>query len=138
MSKIASAVRGLLNLGSSTSASVGAWATVAYFTGIEMAEAQWGGGGRTLGGMASSVDNDIGTSIPALLATGAYIAGGAFAIGGIMRLIKHGEAPQQVPMKEGIVRLGGGVALIVITFIIESVANTLGASGAGRVNRPTL
>lgn len=94
-------------------------------------------GQASLGSMARSAALDLGNALPQLMATGAYIVGAGLAIGGLMKIRKHVEAPQQVPLRDGLAGLALGVALIAIPVMIEAVASSMGADAA-TVRRPTL
>ena len=87
--------------------------------------------------MARSAAFDLGNAIPQLLATSAYITGAGLAIAGLMKIRKHVEAPQQMPLRDGLTGLALGIALIAIPFLIEAVASSIGADAA-TVRRATL
>jgi len=72
---------------------------------------------------------DSTATLPNLLATVAYIGGCGLGITGIFKLKSHVDAPQQTPMREGLVRLGSGGGLLAYPMVMEAMANTIGTGG---------
>lgn len=95
-------------------------------------------GAQTVGGSLERFNEDIGTSIPSLIATGAYIIGVSLAIGGLLQIRKHVQQPQQVPLKEGGIALVIGVCIISITAIIQMIQGSFAMGLGGGLARPTL
>ena len=72
---------------------------------------------------------DSTQTLPNLLATVAYIGGAGLGIAGIYKLKQHVDAPQQTPMKDGLVRLGAGGGLLALPIVLEAMAETVGVGG---------
>lgn len=84
----------------------------------------------------SNVTKNIVTStsaLPNLISIVAYIAGLAMAVFGIMKIKEHVDNPGQVKLKDGIIRLGVGGALLALPFILNVMTNTLSNGQAGQV-----
>ena len=75
--------------------------------------------------------------IPDLLTTVAYLGGIGLAIAGILKLRDHVNAPQQVPLKDGLIRLGCGGALLALPMVLEAMQNTVGNGTAPKVPQVT-
>lgn len=73
---------------------------------------------------------DSVADLPNLLATVAYVGGAGLGIAGIYKLKQHVDAPQQVPMKDGLVRLGAGGGLLALPIVLEAMSETIGSGGA--------
>lgn len=73
---------------------------------------------------------DSSADLPNLLATVAYVGGAGLGIAGIYKLKNHVDAPQQTPMKDGLVRLGAGGGLLSLPIVLEAMSQTIGAGGA--------
>jgi len=76
--------------------------------------------------------------LPNLISIVAYIAGLAMAVFGIMKIKEHVDNPGQVKLKDGIIRLGVGGALLALPFILNVMTNTLSNGQAGAVNPQNL
>lgn len=78
--------------------------------------------------------------IPSLLAYVAYVAGAGLGMAGVFKLKQHVDSPQQVPMKDGLARLGVGATLLALPFLLTMLQNTFSSdSGAGTFSTaPTL
>lgn len=92
------------------------------------------------GGMADVTDNIVTSTsnLPNLISIVAYIAGLAMAVFGIMKIKEHVDNPGQVKLKDGIIRLGVGGALLVLPFILNVMSDTISAGNAGAVDPSTL
>lgn len=66
-----------------------------------------------------------------LISTVAYVAGGAFGIGSVMKLKQHADDPRGTPLKHGVMGLFGSAMLVSLPFVIDSMARTFGADGGG-------
>lgn len=73
---------------------------------------------------------DSTATLPNLIATVAYVGGIGLGIAGIFKLKNHVDAPQQTPMREGLVRLGAGGGLLAYPIVMEAMAETIGTGGA--------
>lgn len=85
----------------------------------------------------STVSNNIMTSsatIPNVVSIVAYIAGLAMAVFGIMKIKEHVDNPGQTKLKDGIIRLGVGGALLALPFLLNVMTNTLSNGQVGAVN----
>ncbi|MEA1938748.1 MAG: DUF6750 family protein [Pseudomonadota bacterium] len=78
-----------------------------------------------LGDMVDALFDNL-EGIPDLLSLIAYIAGAALGIAGIMKLKQHVDAPQQMPLKNGLMFLAAGAALLALPFILEALIETVG------------
>lgn len=72
---------------------------------------------------------DSTADLPNLLATVAYVGGAGLGIAGIYKLKNHVDAPQQTPMKDGLVRLGAGGGLLALPIVLEAMSETIGSGG---------
>jgi len=72
---------------------------------------------------------DSSADLPNLLATVAYVGGAGLGIAGIYKLKQHVDAPQQTPMKDGLVRLGAGGGLLALPIVLEAMSETIGSGG---------
>ena len=72
---------------------------------------------------------DSSADLPNLLATVAYVGGAGLGIAGIYKLKQHVDAPQQTPMKDGLIRLGAGGGLLALPIVLEAMSETIGAGG---------
>lgn len=82
----------------------------------------------------STVADNITTSsagLPNLISIVAYIAGIGFAVVGVFKLKQHVDQPAQHPMKDGLVRLGCGGALLALPFLIDAMVGTVSAGTTG-------
>jgi len=68
---------------------------------------------------------------PNLIMTVAYISGLAFAVAGVLKLKAHVDAPQQVPLKDGLIRLGAGGGLLALPAVLQAMSETIGTAGTG-------
>lgn len=103
--------------------------TVGLMVGAKAASAA---GGPT---MATVTDNIVVSSegLPNLISIVAYISGLAMAVFGIMKIKEHVDNPGQTKLKDGIIRLGVGGALLTLPFILNVMTNTLSAGSVGTV-----
>lgn len=75
--------------------------------------------------LASSQDT------PKLILTVAYVAGLGFGVLGVLKLKGHVDSPQQVPLKDGLMRLAAGGALLAFPALLDAMQQTVGAGGTG-------
>lgn len=66
------------------------------------------------------------SGLPGLISMGAYLMGIVFAIGGILKLKDHVEAPDKHPMKDAAVRLAVGGALFALPAIMTVMTQSIG------------
>lgn len=69
--------------------------------------------------------------VPGLIAGVGYILGLVMGVTGILKLKEHIEAPQQVGLREGMIRLLIGGALLALPMIYEAMNVTLRGGGGG-------
>lgn len=103
-----------------------AMATTAIMLGLtDSAHASGSGTGfNTISQNISSSVNDI----PRLLSVMSYLVGLGLAIAGVLKLKAHVDNPQ-TPLKEGVIRLGSGGALLALPAVIDAMVGTVGTGG---------
>lgn len=82
----------------------------------------------------SNVSDNIVTSaskFPNLISTVSYIGGIGLGVAGVFKLKQHVDNPGQTPMKDGLVRLGVGGALLTLPFLTDAMMGTVGTGGQG-------
>jgi len=102
----------------------------ALMTEVGQAFAQSGGGTRGGDGFVE-VTKNITTStstLPNLITTVAYIGGAGLGVAGIFKMKQHVDNPGQTPMKDSLVRLGGGGALLALPAVMNAMQQTVGDS----------
>jgi hypothetical protein len=96
--------------------------------------------------MSAVTDKLIGSAlgIPKLITMVAYICGIALAVAGIFKLKQHVDNPGQTPMKDGLMRLTAGGALLALPFLTDAMQGSVGdnaqnldSSGLEAVNDTT-
>jgi hypothetical protein len=90
---------------------------------------------------AFAIDGDINTLVGNLVTSSAgftqlmnvlgYVGGSGMAVAGIFKLKQHVDNPGQTPMKDGIMRLAAGGALLTLPFITSVMQNSVGQDAAG-------
>lgn len=75
--------------------------------------------------------NASASKLPNLITTVAYISGIAFGVLGIIKIKNHVDAPNQVPLAQGIVRLVTGGMFLALPRTVEAMVNTVGRGGTG-------
>lgn len=80
--------------------------------------------------MVGTVNANL-ANIPDLLSTIAYIAGAGLGIAGVFKLKQHVDNPEQVALKDGLVRVGAGGGLIAIPAVLNMMISTLGVGNTG-------
>lgn len=81
-------------------------------------------------------DNIVQSSsnIPNLVSTVAYVGGIGMGVAGVFKIKDHVGNPGQVPLKDGLVRLGAGGGLLALPFMTEAMTNTISAGDEGNVS----
>ena len=82
---------------------------------------------------ASNMTKATGTTFPLFMSALSYIGGGGLTIAGIYKLKNHVDNPGQTPMKDGLIRLGAGGALLSITWfqrVMQGAASNGSTSNA--------
>ena len=67
--------------------------------------------------------------LPDLISTVAYIGGLGLGVAGVLKLKGHVDNPGNVPLKDGLVRLGAGGGLLALPFVLQSMTETIGTGG---------
>ncbi len=104
----------------------------AFTAGMLVASNEAFAGGKNFVDITGSITGSV-ARIPDLLTTIAYLGGIGLAIAGILKLRDHVNAPQQVPLKDGLIRLGCGGALLALPIVLEAMQNTVGNGTAPKV-----
>ena len=97
----------------------------------EVGQAFAGTGGAAGGDGFVEVTKNITTStstLPNLITTVAYIGGAGLGVAGIFKMKQHVDNPGQTPMKDSLVRLGGGGALLALPAVMNAMQQTVGDS----------
>ena len=84
--------------------------------------------GANLGGLTTNI-HASSASLPGFISMIAYICGTGLAVAGIFKLKQHVDNPGQTPMKDGVMRLGAGGALLALPFIVEAMLMSIDADG---------
>lgn len=72
---------------------------------------------------------DSSSKLPNLISTVAYVGGMGLGMAGVFKLKQHVDNPGNAPMKDGLIRLGAGGALLAFPTVTESMMGTIGADG---------
>lgn len=85
-----------------------------------------------IGDVATNI-TDASGSLPNLISTVAYIGGIGLGVAGVFKLKQHVDNPGQVAMKDGLIRLGAGGALLALPFLTDVITGTIdaGATATG-------
>jgi hypothetical protein len=75
--------------------------------------------------------------LPGLLSLGAYLMGIVFALGGILKMKDHVEAPDKHPFKDAAVRLAAGGAFLALPYILTVMTQSIGDPNQN-IGAPTL
>jgi len=119
--------------------SIGTGVGVDSSSGVTLISGLLGGALGFLGGLNILQDfNTILASIlesveevPALIAAIGYLLGLVMGVTGILKLKEHIEAPQQVALREGVIRLLIGGSLLALPMIFEAMHTTIEGGGTG-------
>jgi len=73
------------------------------------------------------------STLPNLISSVAYIGGVGMGVAGIFKLKQHVDSPGNAPMKDGLVRLGAGGALLALPYMTQAMMGTIqgGSKGQG-------
>lgn len=95
-------------------------------------------GSAEAGGLAEvsgTLQTQLG-SIPQLFTSASYVMGVGFTIAGLFKLKEYVDDPSGSAMKDALIRLALGALLILLPFVINTSANTVGAeTGAEAFDR---
>lgn len=82
-----------------------------------------------IGNVADNI-TDSSQTLPNLISTVAYVGGIGLGVAGVFKLKQHVDNPGQVAMKDGLIRLGAGGALLALPFLTDVMIGTV-SQGAG-------
>jgi len=89
------------------------------------------GSNATFQNVASNITFAAG-GLPSLIETVAYVGGIGLGVAGVFKLKGHVDNPGQVPLKDGLVRLGAGGGLLALPYLTQSMMTSIsGVAGAG-------
>ena len=94
-------------------------ATMAFMLGSSDAYA-----GKGFGTITKNINTST-SDIPSLVSTVAYIGGVGLGVLGVLKLKAHVDNPQ-TPLKDGLVRLGAGGALLALPALYTAMTETIG------------
>lgn len=109
-------------------------ALVALFLISSVAFAGGGGGGQTLGEVASNVTDSM-TNVAKLITAASYVAGVGFALMGMFKFKAHKDQPAQVPLSQPVVLLAIAAGLLFLPSIITTTGSTI-FGGSGEMATP--
>lgn len=69
--------------------------------------------------------------LPNLISTVAYVGGVGLGVAGVFKLKNHVDNPANIPMKDGLVRLGAGGGLLVLPYLTKAMMGTVQGEGGG-------
>ena len=78
----------------------------------------------------NNIVGNIGTAssrMPSLVTTVAYIGGLGLGVSGIMAIKQHVDNPAQAPLKNGLIRLAAGGALLAFPGLTDAMSSITGA-----------
>jgi len=98
--------------------------------------AMLGSSGSAFAGVTDAralVDNIItaSTGFTNLLSLLGYIGGSGMAVAGIFKLKQHVDNPGQTPMKDGVMRLATGGALLSLPFVTATMQGSIAEANGG-------
>ncbi len=73
-----------------------------------------------------------------LISTVCWIGGAGLGVAGIFKLKNHVDNPAQSPMKDGLVRLGCGGALLAFPFIMQAMQGSISNGSMQKINAASL
>lgn len=91
------------------------------------------GNNTTLNNLTDNVVSSA-AGIPNLISMVSYLCGIALAVAGIFKLKQHVDNPGQTPMKDGLIRLAAGGALLSFPFIAAMMQGSISDTGGVAVN----
>lgn len=68
---------------------------------------------------------DSTVALPKLISLVGYIGGAGLSVAGVFKLKNHVDNPGQVPMKDGLVRLGAGGGLLALPAVTAAMQETI-------------
>lgn len=93
----------------------------------------------TGGGFSTISENIVQSSsqFPNLISLVSYIGGLGLGVAGVFKLKQHVDNPGQTPMKDGLVRLGVGGALLTLPALTNAMTQTVDGGTAGTALSPS-
>lgn len=82
----------------------------------------------------SDVTENVSKSVsglPKMISTVAYIGGIGMGVAGVYRLKQHVDNPSSEPMKNGLIRLGAGGALLSLPYMTQAMSGSVGDNADG-------
>ncbi|MBL8712303.1 MAG: hypothetical protein JNM12_05340 [Alphaproteobacteria bacterium] len=73
-----------------------------------------------------------------LISVVCWIGGAGLGVAGIFKLKMHVDNPGQTPMKDGLVRLGCGGALLAFPFIMQAMQGSISNGSMQKINASSL
>ncbi len=73
-----------------------------------------------------------------LISVVCWIGGAGLGVAGIFKLKNHVDNPGQTPMKDGLVRLGCGGALLAFPFIMQAMQGSISNGSLTKINAASL
>lgn len=73
-----------------------------------------------------------------LISTLCWVGGAGLGVAGIFKLKNHVDNPGQIPMKDGLVRLGAGGGLLGFPFIQSAMQGSISAGATDKLDASTL
>lgn len=73
-----------------------------------------------------------------LISVVCWIGGAGLGVAGIFKLKNHVDNPGQTPMKDGLVRLGCGGALLAFPFIMQAMQGSISNGSMQKINASSL
>lgn len=73
-----------------------------------------------------------------LISTVCWIGGAGLGVAGIFKLKQHVDNPGQVPMKDGLIRLGAGGALLAFPFVMIGMAGSISNANTTKLQATNL
>jgi|SRR4051812_30575815 len=77
------------------------------------------------------------SNLPNLISTVAYVGGIGLGVAGIFKLKQHVDNPGQTPMKDGLIRLGAGGALLALPYITTAMMGNINGGTNTAASVPT-
>lgn len=71
------------------------------------------------------------SGLPKMISTVAYIGGIGMGVAGIYRLKQHVDKPDGEPMKNGLIRLAAGGALLSLPYMTQAMSGSVGENADG-------
>ncbi|MFH1157374.1 MAG: DUF6750 family protein [Pseudomonadota bacterium] len=104
--------------------------SAAVTAGVLVGQSTSASASADLGGLTANITTSS-TSLPMFISSIAYICGVGLAVAGIFKLKQHVDNPGQTPMKDGVMRLGAGGALLALPFIANAMMQSIDPANAG-------